>query len=167
MHEMLTERTRIVPYSEEHIPDIIRMFQEPDSNKFIRPLQGKTPQEWEQRLRSNIFKNQQLLQIWSVYHLENGDFVGTLNLNKFASTDIDQLGLHLTVKYWGQGYGYELCQKILDYAVQVRQLKEVHWIFEAGHTASKNLALKLGFKPFKEMMDEEFGCELYLYKKML
>ncbi|UKN01806.1 GNAT family N-acetyltransferase [Paracrocinitomix mangrovi] len=164
MSTYITARAKLIPYTKEHIPDIVKMFQEPDSNKFIRPLQNQTIEEWVVRLSNNAIKNQELLQFWSVYHKDTNEFIGTMNLNKFSDTVIDQIGLHLARDFWGQGYGFELCQPIVKHAFEVRQLKELFWVFEEGHEASKKLALKLGFKQDKQMEDELFDCVLWLYK---
>ena len=159
---MQTKRCILVPYNESHISDIMEMFREPDSNRFIQPLRISNEDFWLEKLETNVVKNKELLQFWSAYHLENGDFVGTLNLNKFADTDLNQLGVHLSRKYWNQGYGYELCKPLVDYAWKERKLNELHWVFESEHAVSGKLAEKLGFKPFADMTKD--GCELMIYQ---
>ncbi|MEZ4924195.1 MAG: GNAT family N-acetyltransferase [Crocinitomicaceae bacterium] len=159
---IITQRCELIPYEESHIPDILKMFREPDSNKFIQPLKDGGEEFWMEKLRSNLKKNEELLQIWCVYHLENKDFVGTMNLNEFADTGLDQLGLHLSRKYWGQGYGYELCLPLIEHAWKVRKLDALHWLYEKEHHVSGKLAKKLGFEPYSEI--EKDGCELFVYK---
>ncbi|MEX1000867.1 MAG: GNAT family N-acetyltransferase [Crocinitomicaceae bacterium] len=160
--KLKTERTEIIPFVKDHIPLIIQMFHEPDSNRFIRPLHGKTDEEFREILENKVDKNQKLLQWWTVFHRDTSDFIGTLNINEFNETGYIQLGVHLSVKYWKQGYAFELCQTMLAYAFEVRNLQVLYWVFEKGHTTSKKLAEKLGFKPFKEMEDR--GCPLWVYK---
>lgn len=164
MHELETDRARILPFTEAHIPDVLEMFAEPDSNKFIAPLLYMDPNQWIDRLQENAVKNQQLQQYWSAYDKSTGEFIGTLNLNKFSDTPFDQVGLHLSRQFWNQGYGYEMCSELILYAFEVRKLVELHWVFEDGHDVSKKLALKLGFEPFTTMREEKFKLDLEIYR---
>lgn len=160
---LLTQNYTLKPCVLDHIPLILEMFREPDSNKYIQPLRDGSEDFWLEKLTSNIKKNDDFLQYWCVFDNESGDFVGTLNLNEFSNTGMEQLGVHLSRKYWGKGVGYEVCQAVMDYAWNIRKLQELHWIIEVEHQVSGKLAEKLGFKPFKEM--DEDGCELLIYKQ--
>jgi RimJ/RimL family protein N-acetyltransferase len=163
--EILTERTILVPFTADHIPTVIEMWREPDSNKFIEPLLKMSEDLWLEKLEKSVIENNADLQYWSVYHLETDEYIGSLNLNKFSLTGQDQIGVHLARDFWNQGYATELCDSLLKYAVETKKLKVLHWIFELGHDVSKKLALKLGFEPFEEMMDGD--CELRIYRKNL
>lgn len=160
--ELLTERARIVPYIEEHIPAILDMFAEPDSNLFIEPLLNGTEESYIERLQLNLKRNEDFLQYFSVFDKENGDFIGTLNLNEFDDTGYIQIGLHLVRKYWNKGYGFELCQPLVKYGFENRDIEALHWIFEIGHDVSKKLAGKLGFQAFLKMNLR--GCDLEIWK---
>ena len=164
MSTFRTSRTNIVPCTIDHMQDILTMFAEPDSNKYIAPLLAMDHDQWVDKLTTNIGKNKEMVQYWCVYHIENGDFIGTLNLNKFANTEYDQIGIHLSRKYWNQGFGKELCPPILDYGFNTRKLDVIHWVFEPEHEVSKKLAISLGFKPFTEMEDEWGKIEIYQLK---
>jgi ribosomal-protein-alanine N-acetyltransferase len=121
-----TQRCKLVACELEHIPLIIGMFREPDSNKYIQPLRDADEAFWLEKLTTNIKKNQDFLQYWCAFHKENEEFIGTLNLNEFADTGMEQIGVHLRRKYWGRGYGFELCQTIIDYGRKVRKLPDLH-----------------------------------------
>lgn len=164
MSTFITERTRIIPYDRTHIADILKMFAEPDSNKFIFPLQNKTEEEYIVRLSENAQKNKEKLQYWSVYELETNTFIGTMNLNVFLATGQDQLGLHLAREFWGKGFGFEICKPLVEYAFEVRKLPVLYWVFEKEHVVSQKLATKLGFTPSSEMVEEGSGCELIIYE---
>ena len=138
------------------------MFAEPDSNLFIEPLLKGTEESYTERLQSNLVKNKSLLQYFSAFHQENKDFVGTLNLNEFDDTGYIQIGLHLVRKYWNQGYSFELCKSLVEYAFEIRELNTLHWIFEVDHDVSKKLAGKLDFQPYLKMNLR--GCDLEIWK---
>lgn len=163
--EIITERTRIVPFVAEDIPAIIEMFHEPDSNKFIEPLLNQTDEFYLERLSKNVAENELQPLYWTIFDKATEDFIGTMNLNKFELTNQDQIGIHLGKKYWNKGYGKECCTALLDYAKNVLQMSEVFWIYEEGHEVSKRLAENLGFRPFNEIMDGD--CQLNIYRKFL
>jgi RimJ/RimL family protein N-acetyltransferase len=159
--QIRTQRCLLKPYNLEDIPAILEMMREPDSNKYIQPLRDGDENFILGKLKRNAEENKNLLQYWSVYALENNDFVGTLNLNKFANTGLDQLGVHLSQKYWGQGYGREVCEAVMSHAFQQRKQEKIHWIIETEHDVSRRLAKGLGFKPFKKMNLD--GCDLEIF----
>lgn len=159
---LYTDRAVLKPFSAEHIPNIMGMFHEPESNRFIKPLLGKSDDFYLEKLAANLTKNKQMLQYWSVYHAASNDFVGTLNLNEFEGQRIVQLGLHLTRKFWNQGYGFELCVPLLKYGFEERKLSAIHWVIESEHNVSRKLANKLGFKPY-DVFDDD-GCPLEIFK---
>ena len=160
--KLLTERAYIVPFVENQIPDILQMLQEPDSNRFIRPLQEMSVDEMRIKLEENLVKNQLELQFFSAYSTDLNEFIGTLNMNYFSHTPYRQIGVHLSKKYWRQGYGFELCNALTSYAFEERGMDHIHWIFEDGHIASKSLALRLGFKPFRKLKED--GIPLHVFK---
>ena len=161
--KIVTRRAYIVPFEEDHIPEILEMLQEPDSNRYIRPLQGQSLEQMEARLRENLNKNKVKLQFFAAFDAENNSFIGTLNLNKFENSGLQQLGVHLSRKYWGKRYGFELCESLLTYAQNSLDIKDIHWIFETENEASRKLALKLGFNPDHTI--DENGWLLEVYKK--
>lgn len=165
MIEIFTERTRIIPYVREHIPLIMEMLMEPDSNKYIAPMLDRTDEYYQEKLENNVPENEAFLQYFSVFTKDTGDFVGTMNLNKFKPTGHDQIGLHFRRNFWNKGYGVECSKAILDYAKNERKLKEIFWVFEPEHEVSRKLALKLGFEPHLQTSDE-WG-EVHIYRKNL
>lgn len=163
--EILTERTRIVPFVREHIPVILEMLKEPDSNKYIAPMLDRTDEFYLEKLESNVPENEARLQFFSVFTQDSNKFLGTMNLNKFKPTGHDQIGLHLCRDFWNNGYGTECAKAILEFAKNERKMKEIFWVFEPEHDVSKKLALKLGFEPHLETKDE-WG-EVHIYRKVL
>jgi len=47
MQTLHTKRTTLTPLKQEDFQDIIQIYLEPDSNKFIPPLQNKSAEEYQ------------------------------------------------------------------------------------------------------------------------
>lgn len=144
-----TQRTVIKPLTEEHIPAILEMYNEPDSNKYIAPLIGKSKEEYSVFLKNKIETNKENLGFWSVFTNESNAFIGTVNLNQFAKLNVTHIGCHLKRDFWNQEYGFELMEALINYGFNERKLEFIYAIIEEGHNVSNKLFDSLGFK-FKE-----------------
>ena len=142
---MKTERTQITPLQKIHFDDVLKMYFEKDTWKFISPHAGKDLNYYKQFLKSKVEKNKTENGFWAVYHID-GDFIGTINLNQFMDEPIIHMGVHLRRDYWGQGYATELMERLLLYAFDERKLKEVYAVVVEENEASRIIFEKLGFK---------------------
>lgn len=146
---MVTERTRIIPLQYEDFDEVIEMYHEPDSNKFIQPLQGKSDAFYRTFLARKIEANKTVSQFWTVRELSGNQFVGTLNLNQFSDTDMTHIGCHLAVDFWNKGYGKELMKRIIKFGFEERELESIHAVIDTQHEVSLKLFNNLGFKFFE------------------
>ena len=159
---MQTLRTQITPLSFEDFDEIISMYGEPDSNKFIEPLLNKSDAFYRTFLTKKIEDNEKVHQFWVVRNKENNEFVGTLNLNQFSGTDLKHIGCHLARDYWNKGYATELMKRIIEYGFKERKLNAIHAVIEEGHDVSLRLFKNLGFELFE--MRFVNGCHLHILK---
>ena len=143
--ELYSKRTRIEPFNAEDISKVIEMYNEPESFKFIKPLIGQTDNFYTKFLKDKINSSKIELEYWKVIENESGDFIGTLNLNQFASTSMTQIGCHLKRTFWNKGFATELLRTILEYAIEEKNYSEVFGIFEPENIASKRIFEKLEF----------------------
>jgi RimJ/RimL family protein N-acetyltransferase len=157
-----TQRTVIKPLNEEDIPAIIEMYAEPDSNKYIAPLVGKSVNEYTVFLQNKIETNKGDLGFWSVFSKDSNVFIGTVNLNQFAKLNVIHIGCHLKREYWNQEYGFELMEALINYGFEERKLDFIYAIIEEGHVVSNKLFDSLGFK-FKEKRNID-GSDLGFYQ---
>lgn len=160
---MQTDRTYIIPMLRKHFPDILEMYFEKDSWKYISPHDGKDLDYYTQFLEGKLDANKKEVGVWSVYH-RNGEFIGTVNLNQFMNEPIKHMGVHLSNKFWGKGYGKELMQRLLQYALEELIMEEVYAILVPDNNASKRIFLGLGFylKERREVNGELL--EFYVHK---
>ena len=160
-----TQRTTIIPLSASDIPEILEMYHEPDSNTFIAPLLNKTDDYYREFLSTKITNNEREIGFWVVRDTRTKVFMGTVNLNQFADTDMVHIGCHLKKALWGKGYAFELMTCLRDYGINQRKLDAIHGVLNAKHSVSKKLLEKLSFQPFEEQREEDKLLLIYRYKK--
>lgn len=160
--EITTKRARINPISESDISEVIEMYKEPDSFKFISPLLDKDDDFYDKFLRSKIEANKIAHSFWAVRCVESNELIGTVNLNNFKDSDIIHIGSHLSVKYWNKGFSTELLAAIIDFGFNTRGLNSIFGIMSPEHVVSKKLLMKLGFE-FHKKFDND-GETLHLYR---
>ncbi len=164
MKTLQTNRIEIIPLNKQDFSEIIKMYLEPDSNKYIRPLQGKTETEFLQFLEKKLSTNQSLkgLGFWTCRLKSNGNFIGTCNLNPFFETERIQIGCHLSSHYWNKGYAFEILQEIVKHGTEDLKLKDLYGFFEPENSTSGKLMNKLSFEFLGK--EKHFGIELNVHK---
>lgn len=162
MKQSSTSRTVITPLNEDHFEQILEMYHEPDSSKFIPPLRDKTDDYYRKFLLKKVETNKTEIGFWSVLTADTNELIGTINLNKFKDTNITHAGCHLSRKFWGQGYAGELIQWILNTGFNERGLEYIHGICNLDHMVSRKLLESSGFNLYEEKMVE--GELLCIYR---
>lgn len=76
--------------------------------------------------------------IYAIERKQDGKFVGTVALVKDDQND-DELGYRFLEKYWGNGYGYEICQGLIDYCRAVGFPKLVGYVADVNIASAKIL----------------------------
>ena len=161
-----TERTIMSPLQKDDYEDVLGMFHETDTFKYIRPLDGKSD-EW---YRSFLDGKRRIIDegkgyYWIVRQLENGRDIGSANLYAFMDTDMIQLGCQLKSAYWGNGYATELMARVLDFALGDFGLDVVYGFFQPDNIASRRILNRLGFSFCKLMPVGEDLVEVHRYPK--
>ena len=145
-----TERAILTPLSKADFSEILSMYSEADSNKFIPPLLNKTEDYFIQFLEGKVKVNEHTVGFWTVRSKNNNEYIGTVNLNQFKDTSINHIGAHISKKFWNQGYAFELLKELMNYGFQVRKLDAIHGIVSEDHHVSKKLLNRLGIVFLKE-----------------
>jgi len=158
-----TTRTTITPLAESDIPEMMEMYREPDSNKFIPPLFDKDDDYYNDFLSTKIENNKSDVGFWTVRDLTQNTFIGTVNLNQFADTNMIHIGCHLKRDFWNQGYAYELMSRLRDHGIEDKQLSAIHGIFNEEHIVSAKLLKKLKFTFFESRIENEKQLNIYRY----
>jgi RimJ/RimL family protein N-acetyltransferase len=158
-------RTEIRPISQDDFPAILEMYEEEDSNKFIPPLLNKSEEYYMDFLAKKIETNKSEVGFWTVYDLNNGKFIGTVNLNQFADTSMIHMGCHLKRDHWNLGFASELMQVIRDYGIHQKNLPEIYGIASPSHSVSRKLLEKINFIFQGEVMLKGEKIVLYKFEK--
>ncbi len=143
---METRRLQLTIITPEDYQELLDMYAEPDTFKYIKPLQGKTPEEYLKMLASR--REQSLKKqgyYWVARLKSNQDLVGALNLNPFRDSERIQLGYQIRQQYWNQGFATEMGRAGIDFGFKIWQLDRIHAFVEKEHLASKQILKKLGF----------------------
>lgn len=164
MQSLQTQRTILSPLTESDFDEIIQMYLEPDSNKFVPPLQDKTIEEYQLLLQEKIQKNNRPVGhgIWVIRTIETEGFVGTVNLNTQAILQVTHLGAHLKRNAWGKGYATEVLQVLRDYALQTLKLPQIYALVDEQHHASKKMLIKIGMEYEKTI--QLYGIDVEVYQ---
>ena len=144
---METERTTLQYITGEDFEEILEMYGEPDTFKYIAPALNQTREWYINFLQSRIDQvTNGSGYHWVVRSKENNEFIGLMNLNPIAGTDKVQVGFQLKRKFWNQGYASELTKRVLKFGFHDAGLKVIYGVFNKENTASLKIFQKFGFE---------------------
>lgn len=103
--------------------------------------------------------------LWTVLAKETGQVIGRAGLSVREGYELPELGYVIDVHYQKQGYAYEVCEAILQYAREELEFDKVQALIDERNVASLRLIEKLGF--IFERNVTERGLTYRLYTKML
>ena len=103
------------------------------------------------------------LLVWAVCQQSDGAFVGTAAIVYYKNGD-HEIGYRFLERYWGKGYGKEVANGLIDYAIHDLQLSNV-----VAYVDKKNLAsvkiLDQSALPFqKEYFNKDDNCMDRMYR---
>lgn len=159
--QLFTERTILTPLSKADFNEILAMYQEPGTAKFIAPLRDKDETFLRSFLEGKIEANSNEVGFWVAREKATNNFIGTGNLNQFSLRDLIHVGCHLSRMYWGEGYGFEVMNRLKNYGIEERKLAVIHGLVEEEHTVSKALMVKMGFALVEQF---DAGVTLNVYR---
>lgn len=159
-----TERTILTPLKEADFQAIILMYFEPDSNKFIPPLQNKSIEEYQAFLQKKVLQgnHSKELGMWTIRLKDTQEFIGTASLNILEVLQLTHLGAHLARAAWGKGYATEVLKILSHHGLKTLKLSTIHALVEEEHHASKNMLVKIGMSYYKTI--DLYGVQVALYR---
>lgn len=83
--------------------------------------------------------------MWTVLEKETGQVIGRAGVSWREGFDLPELGFVIGVPWQRQGYAYEVCSAILDYAKEELGMERVQALVMEGNQRSEMLCQKLGF----------------------
>lgn len=158
---LTTKRTNIRPLRNEDFQSLLKMYLEPDSNKFVAPFRDKSKEFYEAFLEKKIEQNNKEIGFWVVLEKDSKNILGTVNLNFFEAFSIYHVGCHLVKSSWNQGFATELLEAVIKYGIKERKLDAIHGIVEKENLISKKLMKKLGFHRDRIEILEDVELEVF------
>lgn len=165
--EITTDRLIICPYQKKDFAAIAKLLEEPLVMKFS--MKGPIGQEEAEHYIETFFmiplkKN---LGLWPIFKKDNQELIGFAGLieQTIQGQDYVELGYRLHPNYWGQGYAYEACVAICDYAARKLHLEDLISIIDPENLASIKLSQKLKFT-FDQFMSHQDKKILVFLKKL-
>ena len=165
INTMQTERLYFREFTMDDAPLLMDLNSDPDviqytGDKFITDVE-----EYKTILKEIIipqYKNK--IGRWAVYLKASDEFRGWCGLEYIAEANELDLGYRFFKKHWGKGYATESAKAVIDYGVNVLQLKNIVARAAKANTASINVIKKLGFVYLKEVMCAHDPAEVYILK---
>lgn len=94
--------------------------------------------------------------VWAVVRKTDGAFAGTCALIVNDRGE-DEIGYRFREKYWGMGYGREICRSLLQYGFEaMHKTAIVAYVDKANRASVRILEQTMTFE--KEFYNEEEGC---------
>jgi len=149
-----TERLLIRKLKLIDLDDFHKMESNPNVLKFADG-EVKSYYQNEKELKNLITKYTQKDNDFWIYSIErksDNQFLGTLALVKDG--EADEIGYRFLEKYWGNGYGFEVCEAAIVYCKQLGFNKLVGYVVDENIASAKILE-KLNFKVVKKFVSDD------------
>jgi len=147
-----TERLILRPHRVEDFEDMAAMWADPAVVQFISGVPSSATDSWSRLLR--YIGHWQALDygFWAVTDKETGVFLGEVGFADFKREIEPSLGEHpecgwvLAAPAHGRGLATEAVGRIHQWADEVKGWEKTVCIFHPDHTASHNVARKIGYE---------------------
>jgi RimJ/RimL family protein N-acetyltransferase len=103
--------------------------------------------------------------IYAIHRKLDSAFVGTLALIKDEQGD-DEIGYRFLERYWGLGYGYDVCLATIRYCQSRGMQKLIGYVFDAN-VASAKILEKCNFKVVSRSIEPETNLPETKYELIL
>ncbi|TVZ55122.1 RimJ/RimL family protein N-acetyltransferase [Lutibacter sp. Hel_I_33_5] len=102
--------------------------------------------------------------IYAVIRKSDLNFVGTVALVK--DDEDDEIGYRFLEKFWENGYGFEVCEELINYCKQIKINKLIAYVVDEN-VASTKIIERLKFKSVRQFISDDIKLpetkyELYL-----
>lgn len=141
-----TERMLVRESTPGDVEEFYRIYSSPSITYYMEDLFPDREQEMEY-MKAYIEQVYGFygFGLWTVIKKDTGQIIGRAGLNVREGYEIPELGFIIDVEHQRQGYGYEVCCNILDYAREKLEFDQVQAFVDKENQASIRLLEKLGF----------------------
>ncbi len=90
--------------------------------------------------------------VWAITRKLDDKFIGTCAI--VESENRSEIGYRLLRRYFGNGYGQEICDGVIDYGISVLQLTEIIAFVDVRNAASRKILDRSRLRFISEQTDE-------------
>lgn len=160
-----TNRLRVRESTLEDVEAFYRIYKEPSITLYMEDL-------YEDRDAELAYMKAYIDQIygfygyglWTVILKETGQIIGRAGLSVREGYELPELGFVIDVSYQNQGYGFEVCSAILQYAREEMEFEKVQALVDEKNTISLHLLKKLGFEYEHNVNEDDHDYKLLIKK---
>ncbi|WP_299665552.1 GNAT family N-acetyltransferase [uncultured Polaribacter sp.] len=161
-----TERLLITKLILKDLDDFYKLESDPEVLKFAT---GTIKNLEESRIDLNAIVSKYNIKdnnfwIYAVKRKSDATFLGTVALVKDGMED--EIGYRFLKKYWGNGYGLEICKGLISYCKQIGKTKLIAYVVDENKASAKILE-RLNFKKVKHFMSEDIQLPETKYEIIL
>ena len=128
------------------VDDFYRVYRDPSITKYMENL---FPDRDEERsyMKDYIEKIYGFygFGMWTILHTASGQVIGRAGLSVREGYELPELGFVIDVSFQRQGYAFEICRAILQYARDELEFQKVQAFCRMENISSVHLLQKLGF----------------------
>lgn len=126
--------------------DLFSMYAEPGMTDYMEGLyEYEEELEYQKAYIENMYRFYGY-GMWLVFEKKTGTLIGRAGVEHREELNGEmELGYAIRTSFQHQGYAYEVCQAIVQYAREDLQAHLLHCLIEKGNVTSEKLAVKLGF----------------------
>ena len=173
MKIMETERLLLRPFTLEDVDGVYQeIYSDPEVLRYYSGKGVRTREETLQHVTEHLacWRDEELGR-HAVILKENGSFLGQVHFNTYVnsfarwsaepSPDCNTVEVELAFAFgrhfWGQGYAYEACMKLIHYALGDLRLRRLIGNFRGPNIRSRNLHQRLGYHIEPNLHPDETG----------
>ena len=159
---LTTKRCIIRETTEEDVDSFYKIYAEPKITEYMEDLYADRDEEiaYVRDYREKVYGFYGY-GMWTVL-TKDGTVIGRAGISWHEGFDLPELGFVIGVPWQRQGYAYEVCRAILDYAHEELGFTQVQALVMEGNEKSAALCRKLGFKQEENVVSE--GEEYVMYR---
>lgn len=141
-----TERCIVRELELSDLDALFSMYAEPGMTDYMEGLyEYEEELEYQKAYIENMYRFYGY-GMWLVFEKKTGTLIGRAGVEHREELNGDmELGYAIRTSFQHQGYAYEVCQAIMQYAGEELQAHLLHCLIEKGNVISEKLAVKLGF----------------------
>ena len=161
---LTTTRCVVRETTTEDVDSFYRIYAEPDITKYMENLYADRDEEiaYVKDYREKVYSYYGY-GMWTIL-TKDETVIGRAGINWREGFELPELGFVIGVPWQRQGYAYEVCNAILDYARKELGFTQIQALVMEGNDKSESLCLKLGFR-FADIINIENKVYTLLVKE--